>query len=491
MKQESQQLSQLLEHIQVIQYNNVHVTVTGITYDSRKVEHGFIYVARKGSNADGHDYIQKAIQNGASCIVCERLPEDVEQTIAVVQVRDAAKALAELSHALLDFPTKKLKVVGVTGTNGKTTCTYVLKQIAECLGKKVGMIGTTGNYSNGRFIETTFTTPEAPELCALFNEMIHDGVEYVFMEVSSHALAQHRVWGIEFAAAMFTNLTQDHLDFHNSMDEYAKAKKMLFDMLPQASIAILNSDDTYTTLMMRDTKANVLTVGRSNNPTVSILKELAGTVESRFELDLGDSTVEITTPLIGKFNIDNVAECVVMSWQLFNTKDKIADCVRQAQGAPGRMGRIALTNGAVGIVDYSHTPDALEKALTTCKELLQNSGQGKLICVFGCGGDRDKTKRPLMGRIAAELADVVIVTNDNPRTENPQSIIDDIIAGIDSDTHSIIIEPDRAKAIQIAVGQSSAGDILLVAGKGHENYQIIGTDKFHFDDFEQLQKYQR
>jgi len=399
--QQKKHIIELLQTVSYLYFNNIDVEVTAIHYDSRKVTPGSVYVARAGSVSDGHNFIDSAILNGAVAVVCEVIPHQIiDKNIAIIQVGDSAKALAELSHAFFDFPSKKLTIIGITGTNGKTTCTYILKQIFECLGKQVGIIGTTGNYSCGRFIPSLFTTPEAPELCSLFTEMINDGVENVFMEVSSHALALNRVWGIEFRGAMFTNLTQDHLDFHSSMSEYADAKKILFDSLSPDAIAVLHSDDNYAQYMCSGSEARVHFVGRKSPSTFTILNELLNSTESSFTLRYENLSYLLTTPLIGSFNIENVAISFVMASELLHEPEKIAQCLAFAGGAPGRMHRIPLRNKAVGIVDYSHTPDALEKALTTCKQLLSDKPSSKLVCVFGCGGDRDSSKPPIMGRIS-------------------------------------------------------------------------------------------
>lgn len=482
-------LHQLLQHCHHRSYNGVAAQVASVEYDSRRVREGSLFVARRGQTMDGHAFIATAIQAGARAIVCEYVDSSVEipDTVAVVEVKDSALALAELSHAFYDFPTRHLRVIGVTGTNGKTTCTYLLKQFFEAAGEKVGMIGTTGNYIGQEFIESRFTTPEAPELCALFQRMHQAGVTTVAMEVSSHALALGRVHGIHFAAALFTNLTQDHLDFHRTMEEYAAVKRQLFDMLEKDTLAVVNGDSSYAGTMLRSCKAKTLRVGRKEDNNLRIENEELSAYASRFRLAGGSFSQEVSQEysmaLIGSFNIENAALCVACAQALGIAPDTLATLLPSVQGAPGRMKRIILKNEAVAIVDYAHTPDALERALDTAKELLATGA--RLFSVFGCGGNRDASKRPLMGAISASIADESIITSDNPRSEDPHAIIADIVRGIPTLQRCTVI-PDRREAIRYAVQQSRKGDILLVAGKGHEEYQIIGNERLHFSDEEEV-----
>ncbi|MCS6808502.1 MAG: UDP-N-acetylmuramoyl-L-alanyl-D-glutamate--2,6-diaminopimelate ligase [Bacteroidota bacterium] len=465
--------------------------VSSIHYDSRQCSEDALFVAIKGLQHDGHDFITDAIERGARVIVAERSC-DVPPRVSLVLVPNARTALADIAHAWYNTPAHKLRIIGITGTNGKTTCTFIFKHILESLGEKVGLIGTTGNYIGHEMLPTQFTTPEAPELCALFAEMHKRGVTSVVMEVSSHALALSRVHAIPFTGAIFTNLTQDHLDFHGTMENYASAKKLLFDMLDAYACAVVNADDEYSDMMLRDTAASRrILFGRSERAHVRIIAEDFSITQTHLTIRMDGTDVPMTIPLIGRFNVENLAACVAMARALDIDTESIIRAAATAQGAPGRMQRIPLLDGeAVAIVDYAHTPDALEKALLACRDLRTAAAlEGRIVCIFGCGGNRDTTKRPRMGRIAAELADYVILTSDNPRLEDPLAILDDILAGIPRDKFpATIVLPDRREAIRHALHCAQPGDILLIAGKGHETYQIIGTEKRHFDDVEEIRK---
>lgn len=457
--------------------------VTSIQYDSRRCEPGCVFVAVGGGETDGHNYVADAVQRGAVAIVCERVQE-LGNGVAVVQVQDSRRALALMSHCWYGFPARDMTIVGVTGTNGKTTTTFILKSLLESRGETVGLIGTTGNYIGNEVLPTNFTTPEAPELCALFARMRQAGIRTVVMEVSSHGLALERVAGVEFSGALFTNLTQDHLDFHTSMQDYAQTKKRLFDALPATAIAIANGDDPHARAMLRDTNARYLLFGRGAENDVRIEAERFSLATTEFSLAIGNSELlNVSIPLLGRFNVENAAACAAYCLATGWTTEELIRALHAVRGARGRMERILLPNGAIAIVDYAHTPDALEKALLACRELMPE--QGRLLCVFGCGGNRDTTKRPLMGRVASTLADIVVVTNDNPRREYPELIIENILAGVvvASDTRVI---PDRATAIRNALAHTRSGDVLLVAGKGHETYQLIDGVRHHFDDCEHV-----
>lgn len=481
--------------------------VTSIQYDSRKCSDDALFVAMRGAAADGHDFIPQAIERGARFIVAEREIE-VPNSVALVVVPNARKALALLSHAWFDAPSTKLRIFGVTGTNGKTTTTFMLQSLLEQSGENVGIIGTTGNYIGGEVLPALFTTPEAPELCALFVEMRKRGATAIVMEVSSHALSLERVYGTTFAGAMFTNLTQDHLDFHGTMQDYAAAKQRLFSMLPPTSFLVVNADDEWAEFMTAECAVppqNRCSYGRSEHSGVRISDVRLGFTQTNFALSEKNAvgtTWHFSMSPIGGFNVDNAAGCLAMMRLLGVSWEKLVEYLPNVQGAPGRMQRIPLnktydstSNGvlskqsAVGIVDYAHTPDALEKALLSCRELRDASfPDGRIICVFGCGGNRDRTKRPKMGAIAANLADIIIPTSDNPRNEDPLTILDDILAGIPKEKFpATTVLADRREAIHHAVRLARAGDIVLVAGKGHENYQIIGAERIHFDDVEVVQ----
>lgn len=460
--------------------------ITSIEYDSRRCVPGSLFVAVRGTEADGHAFVADALARGATAVV-HSLPVNIPGGVTAIEVEDTRRALALLSRRWYGNPAADMTVIGVTGTNGKTTTTFILRSLLEAWGEPTGLIGTTGNYIGAEVVPTNYTTPEAPELMALFARMRDAGIRTVVMEVSSHGLALDRVYGLRFAGAIFTNLTQDHLDFHASMEEYALAKKRLFDMLPSDATAVVNGDDPYGVRMLADSAAQtMLTVGRGNTCDIVIAAEEYALSSSSFELRrAGRDTLRLTIPLVGRFNVENVAACAAYFLATGRSAGEIETAAGAIRPAPGRMERIALPNGAVAVVDYAHTPDALEKALMACRELLH--GGGRLLCVFGCGGDRDRTKRPVMGRLAVALADAVIVTNDNPRRESPESIVDDILSGVDDRSRCRVI-PDRAEAIAWAVGQAQPGDLVLVAGKGHETWQIIGGQRLHFDDCEELRR---
>ncbi|MFA5511936.1 MAG: UDP-N-acetylmuramoyl-L-alanyl-D-glutamate--2,6-diaminopimelate ligase [Candidatus Kapaibacterium sp.] len=468
--------------------------VESLTYDSRKAKAGACFVAIKGENFDGHDFIEEAIWNGAETVVCRQLPDRELMTpdIAFIVTKNPRKLLAEISHAFYDYPSEKLSVIGVTGTNGKTTCTFLMQAMIESHNKSCGIIGTTGIFIGNDKIPATLTTPESLEIASILDKMVKSNVDYVAMEVSSHSLVQYRVHGINFKAAAFTNLTHDHLDYHVSMEEYAKAKKLLFEGLPEDSIAVVNTDDSYALYMLEGIRCkNTVSIGRMTGNDFKIMREHISLMRTEFLIYSEKQLIDVSTPLAGKFNIDNAALAAVTCRKTGIPLHAVQHGLSVCNGAPGRMERINLKNGAVALLDYAHTPDALEKALKSCKQIIENDStslNSKVICVFGCGGDRDKAKRPEMGKIAENISDFIIITSDNPRTEDPVAIIEDIQKGI-SDFSKVIVIPDRAEAIEHAFKSSESGDLILIAGKGHENYQIIGTEKLHFDDKEQIEKF--
>lgn len=468
--------------------------VSSIEYDSRSCQEFSMYVAIPGSTnppTDGNTYINDAIQRGAKTIITA-IPDFVApDDITIIGVPDARMALSRISNAFYDYPSNQLRIFGITGTNGKTSTSFLLKSIFDATGEPTGLIGTTGNYIGDERIAATHTTPESPHLCQLLSMMVRRGIKNVVMEVSSHALALHRTEGIRFAGALFTNLTHDHLDFHGSMERYAQAKKHLFDMLPKEAIAIAIGDSPYSYLMLSDTKAKEkYRVGRSNAFDIIIDQENHSLSGSSYRLTFaGDipefqhTEMQIVSPLIGKFNVENTSIAAALAHLIGIETSTIQHALKSSEGAPGRMQRIRLPNGALVLVDYAHTPDALEKSLSTCKSLLSTTGNGRLTVVFGCGGVRDTGKRPVMGKLAAELADSVIITDDNPRNEPSETIINDILSGIDqSDKHKVQTISDRFKAISHALTHSEDREVILIAGKGHEEYQIIGDDIIPFSD---------
>lgn len=482
----------IIKDINIIEQKGSAPTLTNkISYDSRKVSENDIFVAMPGEITDGHKYINKAIDLGAKVIICEYFPDNINENIFYIKVSNSRKALSQVAHNYFDRPADKLEVYGVTGTNGKTTITFILNHIYASLGYRTGIIGTTGIFIGDKKIESSHTTPESLELAEILAEMAASGIEKVFMEVSSHALVQSRADNIRFKAGIFTNLSHEHLDYHKTMEEYAAAKSILFNRIAEDGIAIVNGDDQYTPEIIKNcgTK-NIYSLGRESNNNITISNEMSRISGMEFTLS-HKGEMDFSTSLIGKFNIDNIGMALTIPLLEMEDISKIKAAVASAKGAPGRMERVNLKNGAIALIDYAHTPDALEKALKAAKEVLLESGsKGKLISVFGCGGDRDKTKRPIMGRFSTDIANFSIITDDNPRTEDTNQIRKEIFEGIALRRNCCEI-PGRAEAIKLAYQISMEGDIILIAGKGHETYQILGTTKHHFDDKEEIMKCDR
>lgn len=466
--------------------------VRAIRYDSRRVAPGDLYVAVADRDDHGLEFLLPAVAAGATIVVAdapERIPAGIlGKDLTLVLVEDARRAMAEMAHALFGNPAGSLKLYGVTGTNGKTTVTYVLRQLLEACGERAGVIGTLGKMV-GSITPTGYTTPEAPELAEILDEMNRAGLAAVAMEVSSHALALQRVAGLDFSGAIFTNLTQDHLDFHTSFQEYHDAKKLLFDQLDAGCPAVVNIDDLYGESMVRDSHAAVYRYGSSGTAEARIEEIRLAPEGSGWSLALserlGGGRLLLHTPLVGAFNVSNVTAALTLALALGYDRETLAGAVARLQAVPGRMETITLGNGATAVIDYAHTPDALDNVLRTLRQI---GGGGSVTAVFGCGGDRDRGKRPLMGEVAARLAGRLVLTSDNPRSESPEAIIGDIAAGVPEGTDLVRIA-DRAAAIRHALERSAPGDIVLVAGKGHEDYQIIGSERRHFSDGEEVRRW--
>lgn len=487
-------LSQLLNGVTVSKmfqtmYGKMVIThdvkVSGIQYDSRKVQRENLFVALRGSGTDGHKFLSSAIAAGAKVIVVEddnSIPDPMcmhTGTVKVV-VSDTRAALARIAANYYGHPAGKMTMVGVTGTNGKTTTTYLIKQMLEADPKNVvGLIGTVEYAIGAERLPATHTTPESLELQQLFARMVEKGCTHCVMEVSSHALHQHRVDTIPFAAAVFTNLTQDHLDYHGTMEAYGKAKKLLFDRLSPEAVAIVNADSDHAALMLADCNARKLTYSITA-PSDLKAEQLSISVNG-FSATIDGRRIE--TKLVGRFNVYNFLAAYGVMKGLGVTVS--AETAATILPAPGRFDQIQSSAGWTAIVDYAHTPDALENCLQTIHDVLPAERTNRIITVFGAGGDRDTTKRPLMGGIAERLSDTVIVTSDNPRTEDPMRIIEDILAGI-TKKENAMVEPDRAAAIRKGLAMAKSGDIILIAGKGHEDYQVLGKEKVHFSDREQV-----
>lgn len=457
------------------------VDIKSIVFDSRKVEADDLFVAIRGGVVDGHDYIDKAIESGASTIICDKTPETVQQGINYIVVNNTHKALSVLAHNYYDQPSKKLKLIGVTGTNGKTTVTTLLFNLFKNLGYSVGLISTVVNKINDIDIPTERTTPDAVSLNKILAEMVDSGCEYCFMEVSSHAVHQYRVGSISFTLGAFTNLSHDHLDYHETFKEYIHVKKKFFDDLPTHAIAITNVDDKNGEVMLQNTKAKKVTYALKN-----VADYKAKVLENNFTgLLLSIDGVEVYTQLVGGFNAYNILLVYAIADQLLNEPIEIMRAISALQAVEGRFEYFQSKTGVIGIVDYAHTPDALENVLKTIKDI--RTGNETLYSIIGCGGDRDKSKRPEMGAIGARLSDQLILTSDNPRTEDPEVIIQEMKQGIGGEYYNKVLSiVNREEAIKTACRMAQPGDIILIAGKGHETYQEINGVKHDFDDLEIL-----
>ncbi|WP_462251132.1 UDP-N-acetylmuramoyl-L-alanyl-D-glutamate--2,6-diaminopimelate ligase [Ekhidna sp.] len=455
--------------------------VAGVTFDSRKVDSGFLFVAVKGLTVDGHDYIKAAIDKGAKVIVCEQIQEKTYEGVTIVQTDNSAEALGIVASNFYGKPSEKIKLVGITGTNGKTTCATLLYELFQNLGYSVGLLSTVENKINHRVLSASFTTPDAVQLNELLAEMVEEGCTHCFMEVSSHALVQHRVAGIHFTGGVFTNISHDHLDYHKTFDEYIAAKKLLFDGLSSEAFALVNSDDRRGTVMLQNTKADKFRMGIKSMADFRV-RVIHNTSQG---LELNFDGVDVWFKLIGEFNAYNLLTAFSVAILLDEEKEAALSALSTTSGATGRFEKVENTSNVMAIVDYAHTPDALENVLNTIEEL--RTKNEILVTVVGCGGDRDKDKRPKMAEIAARFSEKVILTSDNPRTEDPKQILEDMKAGIPkSKERNVMIIEDRKEAIRTACNLVNDKDIILVAGKGHENYQEIDGERHHFDDREVL-----
>ena len=479
---EMKNLRQLMEKVKYKDHRIFQgLAITGIQYDSRKVELGNLFVAVKGFQTDGHKYIRQAFDNGAIAVMVSD-EAYCSDDYPWIWVEDCRVALAEISAAFYGFPTEKLKLIGVTGTNGKTTVTNMIAHILESQGKKVGLIGTICTRIGDMEQEGTRTTPEALELQQTFAKMLEEGVEYGIMEVSSHALSLHRVDQCHFDVAVFTNLSQDHLDYHASMDEYCEAKTKLFMQMDRSvrkdvvKTAVINLDDAYSAKFLVSSGGAVATYGIEK--AGSWQAENVVLEENGIKYRLDDFDVEI--PISGRFNVYNSLAAIAVAEALGISEENAIAAMKSFDGVKGRFQRVKSDKDFTVIVDYAHTPDGLKNVLETAKEI----ASGRVITVFGCGGDRDKKKRPMMGEVAGLLSDYVIVTSDNPRTEEPAAIIEDILPGLRKVSSAYEVVEDRKEGILRGIAIAKTGDVVILAGKGHENYQEIRGIKEHFDDYE-------
>ena len=475
-KSVNMKLKELIGNIPVLKLSaDPETEITGISYDSRKTKPGDLFVAIRGFETDGHRYIPAAVKNGAAAVLCEEEPR--EETPCIL-VENSRLALAQCSSVFFGDPSREMRIIGITGTSGKTSVSVLLKQVLEKeRGLRVGLIGTNGIVIGSEELPSEHTTPESYELQHLFREMKNRGCSHVVMEVSSHALALDRVACVHFDTAVYTNLSQDHLDFHGNMEDYAAAKKKLFSM---CAAACVNADDEWADYMISGTQCPILRFGQSESAQLRAENPAFLTDRVQFDCCLGDMRVPAELPIPGALSVSNALAVIASAMGEGISLAECAAALTDVHGVKGRLESISTERGFSILRDYSHKPDALEKVLRS----LRPSTAGRLICVFGCGGDRDRTKRPLMGKIALQNADFVIVTSDNPRTENPEAIIDEIAAGMkESDTPWIRI-CDRIEAIHHALDMASDGDVVLLAGKGHEDYQVIGHEKRHMDERE-------
>ena len=461
--------------------------ITKVSFDSRQVEPGTLFFAVRGTQTDGHDYIDKAVEQGASAVICEKMPATLSPGVTYIRVDDSAYVLGVGASNFYGNPSRSLKLTGVTGTNGKTTIATLLYRLFTDAGYACGLLSTIENIVDHEVIPATHTTPDPVELNALLRKMVDHGCEYAFMEVSSHSIDQHRIAGLQFAGGIFTNLTHDHLDYHKTMANYRNAKKKFFDDLPAEAFALTNLDDKNGSVMLQNTKARKLGYALKHDA------DFKGIVlESHFDgMLMKVNGTELYTRLVGGFNASNILAIYGAAISLGFDKDELLVEISKLQGANGRFDMVHSDTGIVGIVDYAHTPDALENVLKTINEVNSqlSTHNSQLITVVGCGGNRDATKRPEMAAIAVKLSDRVILTSDNPRNEDPDEIIRQMKAGIEaSDLSKVLSITDRREAIRTAVALAKRGDIILLAGKGHEDYQIIKGEKRHFDDKEELSK---
>ncbi len=475
-------LNELLKAIQPTQViGNQEVEIKEVNIDSRQVREGDLFMAMRGTQTDGHAYIASAIEKGAVAVLCEDLPEQLNDGVTYIQVKESEDAVGKLATTFYGDPTSKLKLVGVTGTNGKTTIATLLYNTFRHFGYKVGLVSTVCNYIDDEAVPTEHTTPDPITLNRLLGKMTDCGCEYAFMEVSSHSIDQKRISGLKFAGGIFTNLTRDHLDYHKSVDNYLRAKKKFFDDMPKNAFCLTNLDDKNGMVMTQNTRAKVYTY------SLRSLSDFKGKLlESHFEgMILDFNNRELSVQFIGKFNASNLLAVFGAAVLLGKQEEEVLVALSTLKPVSGRFETVRSPEGYTAIVDYAHTPDALVNVLNAIHGIVE--GKGQIITVCGAGGNRDKGKRPLMAKEAAKLSDRVIITSDNPRFEEPQDIINDMLAGLDKDdmrkTISIV---DRREAIKTACMLAQPGDVILVAGKGHENYQDVKGVKHHFDDKEVL-----
>ena len=489
-------LNELIKNVSVTEVvGDVDREITEIVYDSRKVKEGSLFVALKGTQFDGHRFIVDAIGSGASAVAVEDnsiVNDDyfLSHHTTKLFVPNTRRALALISANFYRHPAERLKVVGITGTNGKTTSTYLIKSILQSAGERVLLVGTIDYLLNDEpFEAATHTTPESFDLNRMMASAIEQKATCAVMEVSSHSLVMNRVYGIPFKVAVFTNLTQDHLDFHRTMEEYFKAKKILFDSLSSTSVAVVNIDDEYGERIVADTHATKVFYGFDSRADFQIVKSSFGVEGTSIVIRHQGKEYSINSKLVGKFNAYNLAGAFAAAVSLGYSPSLSADALGKVENVKGRFERVDSGKGFLVVVDYAHSPDSLQKTLQAAREILKSAGRGgRLITVFGCGGNRDRTKRPKMGKISEDLSGITIVTSDNPRFEDPEAIVDEILSGINARDEKVLRIVDRREAIHESLKRARPNDIVVLAGKGHENYQDVKGVKHHFDDREEVEK---
>ena len=475
-------LKELLKSIKPLNIiGNEEIDITGVNIDSRCIKNGHLFIAMRGTQVDGHQFISKAIELGANTILCEEIPSELNPEVTYIQVASTEDSVGKVATSFYGDPSRKVKLIGVTGTNGKTTIATLLYNMFRKMGHKCGLLSTVCNYIEDEVLPTSHTTPDAIELNQLLARMVEEGCEYVFMECSSHAIAQKRIGGLKFTGGIFTNLTRDHLDYHKTFENYRDAKKAFFDMLPKSAFAIINADDKNGMFMVQNTKATVKTYS-----TRTLADFKARLLECHFEgMYLEINGQEVGVQFIGKFNVSNLLAVYGTAVMLGKKPEDVLVVMSTLHSVNGRLEPVHSPQGVTAIVDYAHTPDALENVLNAIHEVL--NGKGQIITVCGAGGNRDKGKRPIMAQEAVKQSDKVIITSDNPRFEEPQDIINDMLAGLNAQQMKKVISIiDRKEAIRTACMMARKGDVILVAGKGHEDYQEIKGVKHHFDDKEVL-----
>ena len=477
-------LEQLLSNIKPLATEGIlDVDITGVNIDSRKIQPGHLFVAMRGKQTDGHAFIPKALELGAAAILCEVMPEERKEGVTYIQVPSTEEAVGPVATMFYGEPSKRLKLVGVTGTNGKTTIATLLYNMFRQFGHRCGLLSTVCNYIEDEAVPASHTTPDPIELNALLARMVEAGCEYAFMECSSHAIHQRRIGGLQFAGGIFTNLTRDHMDYHKTVENYLKAKKMFFDSLPKSAFVVTNIDDKNGMVMVQNCKADIKTYS-----TRTMADFRARLLECHFEgMYLEIDGREVGVQFIGKFNVSNLLAVYGTAIMLGKKPEEVLIAMSTLKSVSGRLEPLHAPEGFTAIVDYAHTPDALANVLSAIHEVL--GGKGSVITVCGAGGNRDKGKRPLMAQEAVRQSDKVIITSDNPRNEDPQAIINDMLAGLDRQQMKKVVSiVDRREAIRTACMMARKGDVVLVAGKGHEDYQEIQGVKHHFDDKEVLRE---